>query len=56
MEKEPMLANEAADYRQAVEQMATAARGGLGALQAAISRLRREEDRARGGDPWEIRR
>jgi hypothetical protein len=39
MEKEPMLAGEADGYRQAVEQMTVAARSGLGALQAAISRL-----------------
>jgi hypothetical protein len=56
MEKEPMTASEACSYREAVEQMTVAARSGLGALQAAISRLRREEERARGGGPWEIRR
>jgi len=56
MEKEPMTASEADGYRLAVEQMALAARCGLGALQTAIGRLRQEEERARGGDPWEIRR
>jgi len=56
MEKEPMTASEADGYRQAVELMASAARSGLGALQTAIGRLNREEERARGGSPWEIRR
>jgi len=56
MEKARMLADEACSYRNAVEQMTVAARSGLGALQAAISRLRREEERARGGDPWDVRR
>jgi len=56
MEKEPMTADEASSYRLAVEQMASAASSGLGALQTAIGRLRREEERARGGSPWEIRR
>jgi hypothetical protein len=42
-------------YRQAVEQMAMAARGGFSALQTAIGRLRLEDERARGG-PWDIRR
>jgi hypothetical protein len=44
---------EAEVYLEAVAEMTTSAKTAANALRTAMARIAREEERARGGAPWE---
>jgi len=55
MEQEPMLQSEMRSHLEALQEMATSAKVAAGVLQTAVARIGREEERAHGGAPWNLR-
>jgi len=55
MGSEPMLECEVRTYLEALQELATSAKVAASALQTAVARIGREEERARGAVPWERR-
>jgi len=55
MEREPMLECEVRTYLEALQEIVTSAKVAASALQTAVARIGREEERARGGAQWERR-